>query len=403
MTDTIKIYRGENTIDDIDYTSQVGSRSGTGDVVITGQTHTVGRNYYYAARQTSTLGREEKNMTKVVKFLRLLNGEMAGARPNPIYNLRAVGKDANKIELSWIHARMNNVTPAAFNVYCDYGQGSANLINDYQVLLLHGETFIDSGKTKHVLIDDGNHQFDESIYKFGSRSLKLTDIGSGYVYITGHSDFYLSGDFSIDGWVRFDDSAGACLLFWGYNSSNNDSYGLYAHVGDGKVWFNANDFGTDSITVEANVSLTLNTWHHVSISRSDNNFYLGFNGTIVQTATDAIAFPNIPSDKDFAVWSYGDGNVWVDELQVLNGQSLYTSNYTLPTKPYGPIIHTEPYRGTTRYKYTTPVLSENVEHKFYISAQDLSGNESNKSKIIEFIPKDYTPAIVPNVLVNTIQ
>lgn len=118
------IFRGENRLQDIDYTEIVAARLGSGDVTIDSPPHVLETNYYYAARQVSIYGRLEHNMTVVEKFRLASDGEPEADRPDHITALTAEAVAAGKIKLVWSHRKINGTSPVKFNVYYDNGAGA---------------------------------------------------------------------------------------------------------------------------------------------------------------------------------------------------------------------------------------------------------------------------------------
>ena len=128
MADTLTIYRGVDSPEDIDWDTPVGSRSGTGAVTIADQEYTPGRTYYYGVRQTSgESGLEEKNISRVVEVAIGADGEVVGERPDRVSQVEAQAAAGGKIEVRWRHGIISGTTPVTFNVYYDQGQGAENI------------------------------------------------------------------------------------------------------------------------------------------------------------------------------------------------------------------------------------------------------------------------------------
>lgn len=127
------------------------------------------------------------------------------------------------------------------------------------------------------------------------------------------------------------------------DGSNARSYLLTVN-NDGSVTWSVSTNGlsgsgnSTSVSSSAGV-VTTNTWTHIRISQSGGTVYVGVNGTIVTTATNAI-FNNVYTSTDpVALGASQQGNtatLWtgrISNVRIIKGTALSTSSYTVPTAP----------------------------------------------------------------------
>lgn len=118
----IQIYGGVDWAEDIDYTTPVARRAGSGTVEIE-QTLEAGRKYYFAARQVSKFGRSEQNRNVVVEVELDDEGTLLDERPDRVRNVSAAAAIGGTVEVRFSHSRGEGTKPVLFNIYYDKGSG----------------------------------------------------------------------------------------------------------------------------------------------------------------------------------------------------------------------------------------------------------------------------------------
>ena len=214
-------------------------------------------------------------------------------------------------------------------------------------LLLHmdgtdgSQNFVDSSLQAHSVTAKGSARISTAQSKFGGASGLFNGAGD-YLSIPDSLDWaFGTGDFTIDFWVRFNalPKSGNAQIFFGQVETSNKqffgcvynnagTYQLIFLVANPKIWdvnFNRNSPG-----------LSINTWYHIALVRSGNNWYWFQDGTQLGTAySNGTAMPD--SAANFLVGAT-DGvswfNGWHDEFRVSKGIARWTSNFTPPTAPY---------------------------------------------------------------------
>jgi len=200
-----------------------------------------------------------------------------------------------------------------------------------------------AGTTTHTVTAHGNAQIDTAQSKFGGAS-GLFD-GSGDYLSTPDSDDWNfgTGDFTIDFWVRFNSlpANGEWATFYCQRPSGwqNQVYFGFRNIGGAYSWdFSVYSGGAAIMEVIKATTVSTNTWYHIAVVRSGNNFYIFQDGAQVGTAvTDSDSVPDLASTLTIGRLGVYDGyyfNGWLDEFRVSKGSARWTSNFTPPSAAY---------------------------------------------------------------------
>lgn len=159
------------------------------------------------------------------------------------------------------------------------------------VLLLHGETLVDSSSAARTLTASGA-SISTAQKKFGSSSIS---IASGqYVSLPGATAFNMSGDFTLE-WFHYLTSATAQGWIIGGNANASGYFMLGVNLtGSQQLWIGQASIGWP--VQFGSVPLAANTWQHVAISRSGSANRLYIDGTLVGSAiTDSTSWVANPT------------------------------------------------------------------------------------------------------------
>ena len=200
----------------------------------------------------------------------------------------------------------------------------------------------DSSNTGNTITFNGNAQISTPQSKFGSSSAYFDGTGD-YIDAGGSSlrSVCDSGDFALEFWFYQDSRSSWASLITNYgtnsggwavyinNSSPNQVY-WWHHNGSGFIYINYSQ-GTRT-------TITLDTWHHLAITRSGNTWRLFLNGIQEDTITDSnnitasngavhsgLRLGTINAGLDYPLHGY------IDDVRITNGDARYTSNFTPPT------------------------------------------------------------------------
>ena len=237
--------------------------------------------------------------------------------------------------------------------------------DSYTKLLLHGDgtngstVFIDSSGAPKTVTASGNAQIATTQSKFGGASMSFDGNGD-YLTVPDSTDWdFGSGDFTIDFWMRANSLQDGAIVA---RSWVNRSWMLYLGA-DGKLWSTLSSNGTTWDVWTGTTSagaISANTWYHIALVRSGNNFTTYINGTsAIATTTSASIFDSsnvlhIGGEVDSGTWYSFNG--MLDELRISKGIARWTANFTPPTNPYVSVdsetkllLHADGTNGSTSF------------------------------------------------------
>jgi hypothetical protein len=219
----------------------------------------------------------------------------------------------------------------------------------YTKALLHFDgsdgstTFTDSnaGGSAHTWTATPSAQISTAQSKFGGAA-GLFDGNTDCLSTPSHSDFDLTGDFTIDFWFRVaalnrfntfltreNQANGTAEIMCRINSSNEFDFFIRTGSGGGTI--------IGRITVASGVSV--DTWYHAAYVRSGNDFTLYKDGVSLGTASSSSAGSSGVSQAILVggrVSAPTDGhNGYLDELRISSGIARWTAGFTPPAEAYG--------------------------------------------------------------------
>jgi hypothetical protein len=183
-----------------------------------------------------------------------------------------------------------------------------------------------AGRTAKTIVTNGNAKISTAQSKYGGSSL-LLDGADDYLSIgssTGGTGVIpTTGPFTVEAYIYAASFSGDFCIF----SQSGDNG---AAIANGSIVFavSANKLELTLRSADANtfitgtVNLSVNTWHHVALTRDASNVFRVFqNGTLLaSTLTNSIILSN----------NLGyDANGYIDEIRVSN-TARYTATFTVP-------------------------------------------------------------------------
>jgi|GEM_PF-1038787 len=191
-------------------------------------------------------------------------------------------------------------------------------------------TFVDG--SGNFLTPLGDAKISTAQYMYGGASAVFDGTGD-CLTITDSSNFQLSGDFTIECWIRptVIGSLGAIITTRRNDNVNYTPVGLFFSAA-GKLRLVASNSNTAyQIDMTGTVTMSINTWYHVAAVRSGNNWYLFVNGALDTSTTSSI----VPYTGSGTTNIGGDTNAnfftgYIDDVRVTKGTGRYTSTFTKP-------------------------------------------------------------------------
>ena len=179
----------------------------------------------------------------------------------------------------------------------------------------------------------GTAQIDTAQSVFGGASL-LLDGDSDYISTPDSADWNFStGDFTIDGRIRFSSIATGGAIISQYVDASN-----FWRIDwePNRVEFQVRSGAADIIYANPSWTPSADTWYHLALVRTGNDFKVFIDGTqIGSTVTDTDAFPDYAAILQIGALNGGSFFPgWIDELRISKGIARWTTNFTPPTAAY---------------------------------------------------------------------
>lgn len=170
-------------------------------------------------------------------------------------------------------------------------------------------------------------------FKYGGSSMRAA--GADYLSFAPTSNHDLgTGDFTLEGWWRFDDLNDHSLLA---KYANGNAGWLMDYINSTNSLRLALANGTDNLYSFTLAGLTANTWVHLAITRTGSSIRGFMNGTLLSTA--AVITNNV--DATGTGLNIGKANAfsrylrgYVDDVRITKGVSRYTASFIPPASQF---------------------------------------------------------------------
>tara|TARA_B100001057_G_scaffold500268_1_gene614397 strand:+ start:4236 stop:6491 length:2256 start_codon:yes stop_codon:yes gene_type:complete len=157
--------------------------------------------------------------------------------------------------------------------------------------------------------------------------------GTSYIYTSDYSGIqFNTGDFTAECWVKLNSlpSGGSPISgIFGKRTSAGGYWRVAVHT-DGTISYQTDENGSSAKISSAAVSL--NSWHHVAISRSSGTVTIYLDGVAQDSRADT-------DNLDYAGQGISIGALegtfildgYISDVRLIKGTSVYTQNFSVPT------------------------------------------------------------------------
>jgi len=203
---------------------------------------------------------------------------------------------------------------------------------DSVTLLLHGEAFTDYSKTPKT-ITGNTTAISTAVYKFGTGSYLFS---TSSVSIPTSLDWYLSGDFTIELWVKpTNTSVTNYVIGRGLSGTQKDWDLIITNAGALSFTFWQGD--TNASTVQTAIGVIVqDTWQHIAVSRSTGTATIFVDGVSCVSGSSVnrldynIGWPVLLGHSPSSTYPYSG---YMDDVRVTNA-ARYTAAFTPPTAAF---------------------------------------------------------------------
>ena len=218
-------------------------------------------------------------------------------------------------------------------------QGYLQDVRVYKGTAKYTDDFIPAATNPDILPDtpsgvSGSSKLTKS---FDDGSVEGGGTTSDYLQVsaTGHSDFSMDGDFTVE-WFMYRPTTGNTYM-WTVGDSNT-STGLELYWGSSgatlKLYTNG---GAQSVSGTAIIG-----WSHYAVVRSGSTITVYYNGTSGATSSNSNTFSGNFTFGEFYSGGVTGGLIGpISNFRYVKGTAVYTSNFTPPTEPLTAITNTK--------------------------------------------------------------
>lgn len=182
----------------------------------------------------------------------------------------------------------------------------------------------------------GNPVLSSSQFKFGSTSASFN--GSSKIYTSDSADWnFGSGDFTIEMWLRLNDTSNPQCILGQHNNSINSNRSFAIYYANGIKLFPSVIGAFDGgLTLQDTNTLSADTWYHITVTRETSSLNLYVDGVKKATNTNIGSTALFDSSLPLSIGSDDSNthylNGFIDDLRITKGVNRYTStSFTLPT------------------------------------------------------------------------
>ena len=195
----------------------------------------------------------------------------------------------------------------------------------------------------HTITFNGNAQLSTGQKKFGTASLLLDGSGD-YLDVSHDSKFNLTGDFTIECWIRTSSLDGnGIIVDLNRISTNPTGFGFYRN-GSSILWYASSNGSTYNIANGSAVgTLSVDTWYHIAVAKKGSSWAAWLNGTRGSTVTSASTpFYNVSALTKIGAYAGGlEFQGYIDDVRIINGLAIYdpaSASITVPAAELGIVL-----------------------------------------------------------------
>jgi len=194
-------------------------------------------------------------------------------------------------------------------------------------------SFTDNSSSSKTITANGDVAHSRAQAKIGSSSIKFDGTGD-FLSCADSSDWsFGTGDFTLETWVRFNDSAGSENLFSQYQDGSNRWY-LSADLTNNSLGFY--DAGSGMDVEQTVVTWVADTWYHVAMVRSSGTvtYYVDGTAYTISGTSPGGNITNNTGTLQIGQYNTGDNlNGYLDRIRISNS-ARYTSAFTPSTTAF---------------------------------------------------------------------
>jgi len=217
-------------------------------------------------------------------------------------------------------------------------------ITNTKLLMGQSNRFVDNSASGHVAEVGGTIPAVSAFGPFLTSAVYDPAVNGASAFFDGSGDYlsfadsadwdFGTGDFTVEGWVNPASDLASDTQFIGFGDGDNG--GNFGFEATGKPYFYH-----DGYYARTNTALTLVSWSHIAFVRSSGTLSCYINGTSQASSSYT---GNVGGSLAPRVGAYSGGQYfkgYMQDVRILKGTAVYTSNFTPPTAPLTAITNTK--------------------------------------------------------------
>ena len=191
----------------------------------------------------------------------------------------------------------------------------------------------DSSSSHNITVGGDAHLTSLTPYRGGGYSTYFDGTGDSLSVTDGSWKTFSTNNFTLECWFYATETTSRQYLFGDFDAIGNNSsssIALYIESGALKSWVQTT---TNTGINSSPGDISANTWHHAALVRNGSTVTLYLDGNAEGTFEIATAAIN-DSSENALIGDAGFGsplNGYISDLRIVNGDAVYTSNFTPPT------------------------------------------------------------------------
>ena len=212
--------------------------------------------------------------------------------------------------------------------------------DENQLSLMGTKTFVNrAGFNTPTLFGTLSTSIDNLPYSYFSDSLHFGT--TNYYTFPANSRYALNGDFTIEFWIN--------TSTYNLDTNNRRVFGASAiyTIANLEILFlptsNAIKVQTNNITrIDGNIAVANGSWHHIAVTRNASNIKLFVDGAQSGSTYSSTTNFSAGSASGITIGKYGGATTgrfqgYLSNIHIVNGTSLYNSNFTLTPTVLEPV------------------------------------------------------------------
>jgi hypothetical protein len=171
--------------------------------------------------------------------------------------------------------------------------------------------------------------------EFGTASAYFDGSGSNLTLADSDDWNFGSGDVTVDCWIRFSSLAKSQTIFFQKSATYND-YMFFMWKTSNVLQWDVIVGGVDKILFTKAFTPVIETWYHIALVRTGNDWKIFVNGTQVgTTVTNSYVVPDFTGLLQIGGYDSSETfNGYIDELRISKGVARWTANFPVPAVAY---------------------------------------------------------------------